>query len=187
MVADGAALGTGFLDRLSYHSFDGFHHRLVVAMLDHERCKLAVEFAEQHQIAVSHLVKDSNGVSLTIIGVALGVDGAHIRNIASVTDGDVVHVVADVLDEASVTDGDIAQCRVIDATILDKPFSNLDCTFAVAQSCPTVELNTMTATGVKVVSYQDVVPVLCPAIFFLQGLDFLLGQVSVFFHVIVIF
>ena len=57
MVANGGAwwavILDGFLDKLR----ETVHERLVVAVFHHERCQLAVEFAEKQQIAVAHLVE----------------------------------------------------------------------------------------------------------------------------------
>ena len=64
-------------------------------------------------------------MSLAVIGMALGIDGAHI--------GDV----------AAVADGDVAQRRVIDAAVLDKAFGDFDGAVSTAQACRSVKLHSM--------------------------------------------
>ena len=183
MVADGAALWTGIGHGLSDHALDGTHHGFVITMLDHEGRQLAIEFTEQQQVAVAHLVEDCDGVALAIVGLALGVDGAHVGDVAPVTDGHVIQVITDILDQAVVADSHVAQRSVIDAAILYKAVGNFHGAAAISQARPAVELHTVATAGIKVSSHHDIVPVLCPTIFFLQGLDLLFGQMEVFFHV----
>ena len=184
VVTDGAATGAGFLDRLRHHALDGIHHGLVVAMLDHKRRQLAVEVSQQQQVAVAHLVEHGDGVALAVVGIANGVDGAHIRDIAPVTDGHIIQIVTDILDEAVVSDGHIAQRGVVDAAVLHKAVSDFHCSAAVTQSRPSVELHTMAAARVIIGRYLDVFPVLCPTVILFQGFDLLVCQLEVFFHVL---
>lgn len=114
-------------------------------MLDHEGRELAVQLIEQQQVAIAHLVEHGDGVSLSVIGLADGVDGADVRDVASVANGHIVEVVADVLDETSVADGNIAQRGVIDTAVLDKTVGHLDGALAIAQFYPSVKLHAMTA------------------------------------------
>lgn len=183
MVANGAARWSGFRDRLGHHPLDGFHQGLVVAMLYHERSQLAVKFTEQQEVAVAHFVKDCNGVSLTVVGLALGLDGAHIGDVATVTNDHVIQIVADILDEAVIANGHIAQRGIVDAAVLHEAVGDLHCAAAVTQAGPAVELHTMAAAGVKVGRHHDIIPVLRPAVFFLQGFDLLVSEMEVFFHI----
>ena len=76
-------------------------------MLDHEGRQLAIEFVQQQQVAITHLVEHSNCVPLAIVRFSHGVNGAHVRDIATITDGHIIQVVADILNQAVITDGHI--------------------------------------------------------------------------------
>ena len=133
VVADGAAGRTGFLDRLRHHALDGLHHGFVVAMLDHQGRQLAIEVTQQQQVAVAHLVKHGDGVALAVVGLAQGVDGAHVRDIAAVANGHIIQVVADVLDEAVVANGHIAQRGVVDTAVFHETVGDFHGALAVAE------------------------------------------------------
>ena len=85
--------------------------------------------------------------------MAQGVDGAHVRNVAPVTNGHVVQVVADVLNEAVVANGHIAQRGIIYATVLHEAVGDFHGPPPVAQASPAIELHAMAAAGVEVISY----------------------------------
>ena len=186
MVADGAALGARLLNSMCHHAPDGVHHGLVVTVLHHQGSKLAVQVAEQQQVAVTHLVEYRDGVALAIVGVTLRVDGAHIGDIAAVTNCHVVQVVADILNQAVVADGHVAQRGIVDAAVFHKAVGDFDSAFATAQACPAVELHTMAALDIKLISYSYFVPVLSPAVVLLQRFNLLLSQLEVFFHIHVV-
>ena len=112
-------------------------------MLDHESRELAIELAEHHQVAFAHLIEHGNGVPLCVIGLAMGLDGAHVRHIASVADAHVMKVVADVFDKTTVADGHIAQCGIVDAAVFHEALSDLNGPLAIAQTDPAVKLDTV--------------------------------------------
>ena len=184
MVADGAARGTGVGYRLLHHALESSHHGLVITVLDHERRQLAVQFTQQQQVTIAHLVEDGDGVALAIIRLAVSVDSAHVGDIAAVADGHVVQVVADILDQAVVADSHVAQRGIVDAAVLHKAFGNLYCSASVTQTRPAIKLHSVTTARIKIGRHLNFIPVLCPTVIPFQGFDLLVGQLEVFFHVL---
>ena len=132
-------------------------------MFHHQCCQLAVQFTEEDEVAVSGLVEHGNEPSLSVGGFLARVDGAHVGDIASVADVHVIDKVANVLNQASIANGHIAQCGIVNATILDKTVTHFYSSLAASQPCLSIENHAVASVGIEAFTHSNLHPVLSQA------------------------
>ena len=154
----------------------GVAQGLVVLVLHHEGGQLRVEFTEQGDVAVAHLVEHGDGGAGAVGGSLGGLDGGDVGDVAVVADGVVVDEVAHLLDEAVVTHADVAQRGIVDAGVLHEALAHLYLLLEGAQLYVAVEDDPMEVVGTEVLCHLHPRPVFGPAAVGFEHVNFFAVQ-----------
>ena len=155
---------------------------LIVIILHHERSQLRVQFTEEHNITIAHLIEYTDRWSCTIAGPLARLKRRDIRDITVITDGIIVDEVAHFLNQAVITHGYISQCGIVDTRMFEEALSHLDFLLELTQADIAIEHYTVEVVRTKILVNQYSVPILCPAYIVFKYLDLLLCQLSVLSH-----
>ena len=151
-------------------------------MFHHKGGQLRVQVAEQDEVAVTHLVEHTDGVTFAIGSALGGLHGRDVGDVAVVSNGVVVDEVAHLLNEAVVTHRDVAQRGIVDASMLAKALGHLDLLLEDAQADVAIEHDTVEAVGRKGLGHLYTIPTLGPTTIVLEHVNLLLSQMSVISH-----
>ena len=155
---------------------------LVRGMLHHKGCQLAVQVTEDDHVAVARLIEHGYHAALSEGGPFTGFDGGHIGNVAIITDGIVVDIVAYFFNEAVVAHLHIAQGGVVDACMLVKAAAHLHLLLESTDADVPVQHHPVHEVGKESVGHLHLCPVLRPAVVGLEHADFVRRELSEVFH-----
>ena len=162
-VADDATVGHIFFHLARDDVAQLGLHLLVAGVLHHEGSELRVEVVEEHHVAFAHLVEHADEVAFAVGGAFGGLEGADIGDIAVVADFIVVDIVADVLNQTVVANCYVAQCRIVDTTMLEETICYFHVLLGGAQADVAVEHDTVEEVGLEVLVDENGCPILSPA------------------------
>ena len=147
----------------------------VVEVLHHEGRQLAVQVAEENDVAVAHFVEYRDEIALAIGGSLGCLHGTDVADVAIVAYRVVIDVVADVFNQTVVANGHVAQCCVVDAGVFEETTAHLDVFLEVTDVDFAVEHHAMHVIGLKILAHVDIRPVFGPTALILKNTDLFVG------------
>ena len=97
VIPDVTTFWSRYTEFVLNHLLEGLLQHLIVLVLYHERCQLTIQFTEDGDVAITHLVENTDYGAFTIRCIVSSFQSADIRNIAVVTNSVVINVVAHLL------------------------------------------------------------------------------------------
>ena len=149
--------------------------RAVVEVLYHEGCQLAVQVAEENDVAVAHFVEYRDEIALAISSALGCLHGTDIADVAVVANRVVVDVVADVFNQTVIANGHVAQGGVVDAAVFEETTAHFDVFLEVTDVNFAVKHHAMHVIGLKIFAHMDVRPVFGPTTLNLKNADLFIG------------